>query len=311
MNVSANITPIAARRMIAERFTKEGASVGSPHGGLDRARSQRLGEILIRMGKLTPGQVEHILSVQAKRGESFSRAAKRLRYVRSEDLHIALGVSAGFLRADPIPQKIPHQLVVARNPYGDDANKFRILRTRIATSDELADNKIFCVAGAHDGAPAPFTAVNLAASLAQLGRRVLIVDGELRRPVMHRALGVENRLGLADCLRGEVSASDAQQATIVERLDIITGGAPVREPQALLSRPALGRLIDERSADYDHVIVVTASFGETADGEFIWSAIGRVLVVAQRHKAQHRSLKKLHTVMRQADAVAMGAVLIG
>jgi len=314
MNVSARIAPAApleAQRLIEEQLKPSMRREVGARRNDAFMRARRLGEVLVRMGRLDHAQVENIIAVQRRRGGSFGRHATRLRMVSRADMAIAIGVEAGILRDDPAPDAIPSGLIVAQNPYSPEAEAFRLMRARLIAGEASDKTDLISVVGAHEGAGANFIAANLAASLAQLGRRILLIDADLRRPALGALVGLSHDVGLSDMLAGGVDFSSARKVTLVKGLDFLAGGGRASDPQSLLCRPALGACFASACAAYDHVLVHTAPFGSAADGEFVWSATKNVLVVARRNEARGADMKRLQARMRNVGAEIVGAVMTG
>src|SRR6185312_11908527 len=95
--------------------------------------------------------------------------------------------------------------------------------------------EIVLVTSAYSGDGKSISASNLAISWAQVGRKVLLVDGDLRRPSQGKILGVTNTVGFADVLTGRCEFSNAVKSTVIENLDLLTAGDEVQNPAELLA----------------------------------------------------------------------------
>ncbi len=311
MNPSAEIPPQAAQQMLEERFVGRRSPVATkPRVRVTANRIERLGATLIRMGKIDGDGLAAILAAQKRHGGSFGKNAVSLGLINPDDMQIALGIESGFIRADGPPQKIPPNLLAARNPYSPEAEQFRSMRTRLVTGKLSSSADLFSIVGAHESSGAPHIAANFATCLAQLGRRVLLIDADLRRPSLHQYFCKKNTLGLADILADNTPTKKTVRQTFLKSLDLVCAGAPSSDPQSLLCRLEMQKHIDYARAQYDHVVVLTAPFGATADGEFVWSMTGNALVVARRNRARLSDLKKMKAVLRDVGAELIGAVLM-
>jgi capsular exopolysaccharide synthesis family protein len=125
-------------------------------------------------------------------------------------------------------------------------------------------------------------AVNIAHTLAELDAPVLLVDGDLRRPALHRLLKVPNEIGLADVLKGEAELEPSIRKTGIPGLDVLTSGVPANNPVQLLHSPALEQvLIDAEILGYQTVIVDLPAALPVVDATVVAEKTdGTVLVVS-------------------------------
>lgn len=298
MTLSARISPQRAQTLISEQLAAPTAS-----------KPAALGETLVRLGRLGDAEADRILAEQRKRGGSFGRLAVKLGLAKKSDIEYALGVQLGFLHETQDHVAIPEALVVARNPYSDAAEEFRAMRTRFLTRKNEKETKQFAVTGASETAGAEYLALNLAASFAQLGRKVLLVDANLRRPTLAKIFGDASAPGLADIAAGSASHEGAINATLVKNLDLLPAGAAAIDPQAILGGDAFERIINRAAGEFETVILVSAPFGRYADCEYVWSVAGKALIVARKDETRATDLMRIKSVMRQSGAEILGAAM--
>ena len=115
--------------------------------------------------------------------------------------------------------------------------------------------KVILVTSAVEREGKTTVAAQLAASLARADKRTLLIDGDLRHPGAHVALGLELRAGLPELLRGELGNDEAVQPTSIEGLFAVTGGACDYAAISALSRPELARIIQGFRDSFDHVVI--------------------------------------------------------
>ena len=152
--------------------------------------------------------------------------------------------------------------------------------------------------------------LGLLARRRQLGRRVLIVDADLRSTRLSSRFGVAAGPGLRETLAAECDIRQAVKHTIIANLSILAAGAMRSNGHELLSGETLRLTFDYLRCAYDIVMVMTAPFGPVADAQFVWSAAGGVFVITRRNCDSLAELKSLNTGLRQVDAAIIGAALV-
>jgi chain length determinant protein tyrosine kinase EpsG len=200
------------------------------------------------------------------------------------------------------------ELVVARDPFHPCAEELRALRTQLVIRWDRAGVRTRRLAvvspGAREGRS--YLAANLAVAFAQLGERTLLIDADLRAPRQDRIFGVGAAPGLAALLAGRAGREALAPLAEHGALALLPAGAPPNNPQELLSRPALARLLEELGAEFDVVVLDTPPARPYADAQSVAFRAGQALVLARKHRT---SLADAGAVVRQlADA---GASVIG
>ncbi len=164
----------------------------------------------------------------------------------------------------------------------------RLLRLRVEKAMEEGDKKVLLVSSAIPGEGKTTVAVNLGISLARKGRRVLVVDCDLRNPSVSRSLQVSTKNSMIDYLRGRVTIRDMIQPTAQENLFVISGGTGDKSDYAaLLSQERTARLIQAARNLFDYVIVDTPPCSMLADAaEVAELAECGLMVVRQDYAAR-------------------------
>ncbi len=157
----------------------------------------------------------------------------------------------------------------------------RSLRTALHFARLEASNNILMICGSSPGAGKTFVSTNLAATIAQGGQRVLLIDGDLRRSSLHKVLGQDPRNGLSDLLAGRIDAASAIRRTPIDNLHFIARGEAPPNPSELLMRPELGALLKTAALQYDLVIVDTPPILAVTDSAIIGRHAGTSLMVVR------------------------------
>jgi tyrosine-protein kinase Etk/Wzc len=175
-------------------------------------------------------------------------------------------VYAPLVRADPSSQ----------------GEAFRTLRTMVVFAKASDPDPFLLVTSAVQEEGKSFVAANLAVALAQLGRKVLLIDGDLRRPSQHLLLGAAAKRGLADVLSGR--AADPGQAVVkgeVPNLEVLQGGARPSNPSELLSGEQLASLAAWARERYDRVVVDCPPVFPVGD-VLLWGRHARSTILVSR-----------------------------
>jgi capsular exopolysaccharide synthesis family protein len=153
------------------------------------------------------------------------------------------------------------------------------------------------------------TALTLAHNFAQLGKRVLLIDADLRNPSLHRTLGLDNGSGLSNCLAGAAKPQDVIRPQDEANLDVMTSGPLPPNPAELLSGPKMLSLLTIAMAKYDQIIIDGPPTMGIADAPILSHiAKGTLLIVdagRTRRDIARGSVKRL----RSAHAHILGALL--
>lgn len=166
------------------------------------------------------------------------------------------------------------------------------------------------IGGAARRAGATTIAIGLAATLAVTGRvSVLLVDANLRHPVLHRKFRVAREPGLTDLARRGSPLGDVVHPTAVPQLGLLTGGTEVKAPQAFFQAPAFRELLDVWTREYSYVILDSAPFGGFADSSILARTASGAVVVVEASRTVREVAAETVEGLRRAGIRVVGAVL--
>jgi capsular exopolysaccharide synthesis family protein len=154
-------------------------------------------------------------------------------------------------------------------------------------------------------------AAQLAASLARSGKRTLLLDGDLRHPNVHLALGLDLRAGLPEVLRGEVSADEAVQPTAIDGLFAVTGGACDYAAITALSRPESAAVIKHYREGFDHVVIDAGPVLAFADVLLLGQLSDIAIVATMRDVSRMPQVTSAVDRLRSVGIRVLGAVVNG
>lgn len=148
-----------------------------------------------------------------------------------------------------------------------------------------------------------------AAAFAANGKKTLVVDANFRNPGLHTFLGVAGSKGLADILEDNVPIRDAIKTTLIKNLSILTAGKPVNNPLRLLTSEGLEAVIKAVSADFDVVIIDTASMDAGSDGLILSKFADATVFVASQGKTSRKKAKDCIELMKAAKLQVSGVAV--
>ncbi|MEZ2902667.1 polysaccharide biosynthesis tyrosine autokinase [Acinetobacter terrestris] len=225
----------------------------------------------------------------------------------------------------PVYATVPHSLIQASNTKllkkkhvpilaiknGDDIaiESLRSMRTTIHFAMNKARNNIIMISGPSPEVGKSFISKNLAAILAQSNKRVLIIDGDMRRGNLHKHFNHDNQSGLAEYLNTQQTLGSIIKTTEVHNLDVITRGKSPVNPAELLNSAKFAQLLEQTSSMYDHIIIDTPPVLAVTDGVIISQYAGVNLVVTRYAKSQMKELELTVNRFEQAGVKVNGFIL--
>ena len=222
--------------------------------------------------------------------------------------------------------------LMAEAPEGPAAEAFRNLRASLSLLGPEVERKVFLFTSALPTEGKSFTSANYALALAQQGYRVLLIDGDLRRPSLHKIFrsttgdngAQDDTLGMVDYLVGSVRLPDAIHIVSAGRLDleaaerltviggqlsILTGGRRAPNPAELLSGPSFGRLVAEASRLFDRVVIDSAPILAVSDTLLMTPLVQTVCVVVRAGHTARNAVQRALGMLTGAGGRPAGIVL--
>lgn len=197
---------------------------------------------------------------------------------------------------------------VAENPRSPISESFRTLRTNLEFASVDKPLKTILVVSANPSEGKSTVAANLAVTIAQGGKHVLLVDADLRRPRIHKLFGLSNRIGLSDIFRNSAPMSDIVRQWKDTNLAIITSGGIPPNPSDLLSSKKMVNMLESTKNTADIVIVDSPPF-LVADASILASHADGVLLVVYPGKTPLDAIETTLEQMKRADAHVVGVVM--
>ena len=206
--------------------------------------------------------------------------------------------------------KIPKAktILALDNPADLSVEALRSLRTSLHFAMMEAKNNIIAISGPSPGVGKSFISVNLASILAQSGKKVLIIDADMRKGYLQTQFGLKWDDGLSDYLSGRLNLEQVTKTTKVEGLNVITRGQIPPNPSELLMHSNFSKLVEEVSDAYDIVIIDTPPILAVTDPAIVSAHTGTTLLVARFGQNHLREIELTRNRFEQNGIDVKGVV---
>lgn len=188
------------------------------------------------------------------------------------------------------------------------AEAFRKLRTNLQFLAVDAPPRVIVITSSVPGEGKSTTAINIALALAEADHNVVLVDGDMRRPSLHRYLDLVGQVGFSTVLSGRASLSESLQKTRFPGLTVLTSGPIPPNPSELLASQAAKSLLSELRSEFDYVIVDSTPLLAVTDAAILSAASDGVLIIARYGRTKRDQLAHAVDSLRDVDASILGAV---
>jgi capsular exopolysaccharide synthesis family protein len=227
-----------------------------------------------------------------------------------DDVERALQVPVlGFIAEMQYKKKSAEEVYVSRQPRSPVSEAFRSLRTNLefASVQKPIHSMLVTSPGPSEGKTT--VAVNLAAIIALSGKRVALLDADLRRPCVHRLLGMPNRDGLSDLFRSQAPAHTVSRGKLeMPHLMVITSGSLPPNPAELLGSDRMTQILADLRKLVD-VIVIDTPPSMVADAQILAAKVDAVLMVIQPGTTHAETARAAFELFKRAGARVIGTVL--
>src|SRR5579862_6825865 len=202
------------------------------------------------------------------------------------------------------------ELVTQVRPQSQMAESYRALRTSLLLSNLGAPPKVIMVTSALPQEGKTTTSINCAVVLAQKGVRVLLIDADLRRPSIHKTLGMGPRSGLSNVLTGSTTLEQAITRTaILPNLFVMPAGTPPPNPAELLASANMRDVLSQLREQYDHIVLDTPPSLSVTDAVVLSPRADAVVLVIRSSQTTKQALRRARDILAQVSAKVVGVLL--
>jgi succinoglycan biosynthesis transport protein ExoP len=202
------------------------------------------------------------------------------------------------------------ELITHVRPQSQMAESYRALRTSLLLSHLGAPPKVIMVTSALPREGKSTTSINCAVVLAQKGVRVLLIDCDLRRPSIHKTLGMGPRSGLSNVLTGSVTLKQAiTVAPTLPNLDVLPAGTPPPNPAELLASTNMRDVLAELRDKYDHIVLDTPPTLSVTDAVVLSPRADAIVLVIRSGSTTKQALRRSRDILMHVKARVSGVLL--
>lgn len=207
--------------------------------------------------------------------------------------------------------KLPKErkLITHLLPKSTISEQYRMIRSNIMFSGIDKEIKRIVVTSAAPSAGKSTTAANIAVAYAQAGKRVLLIDGDLRKPTVQYTFETKNVFGLSNLITDQIKLEQAIQNTMVENLSIMTSGPIPPNPSELLASSKFEELIDSLQEYFDFIVIDTPPILAVTDAVIMSTIVEGTILVTNVETNNKQHLIKAKDMLEKSDSNILGVVL--
>ncbi len=209
------------------------------------------------------------------------------------------------------PLELDPGLIALHQPTSPVSEGFRGIRTALYFKTHGQRHNVIQVTSPNMGDGKTTLITNLAVSIAQSGRKVLIIDADLRRPRVHRSFGLAGKIGLAEVIAGTAELDEAIQITVVPNLSVLPCGRRPQNPAELLTLPQFEDVIDDLRSAFDFVLIDTPPLLAVSDPCIIAPRVDGLLLTIRLSKNGRPSAERARDLLVGLRANCIGVVVNG
>ena len=206
------------------------------------------------------------------------------------------------------PSALRNMLLCAKDIPFPCSEAYRSIRTNLMFALAPREHKIVAVTSPNAADGKSLTAANIAMALAMMNKKVLFIDADLRKPVQHQRLNLENKVGLSEVL-GHMTTWQVAHLAPLPNMDVLTAGTCPPNPSELLASPAMKKLLEEAEQQYDYIIIDTPPVNVVSDALGLSDCIGGILMVARYYVTTTKELETALQAISVTGATVLGLVL--
>ncbi|MBN3879159.1 GumC family protein [Nostoc sp. JL23] len=200
------------------------------------------------------------------------------------------------------------ELPVLNNPYSSVNAAFEMLQINLGFTFSDKELKVIVVSSSVMSEGKSFVAANLAIATAQMGKRVLLIDADMRRPRQHEMWQQPNFMGLSNVLVGQATLAEAAKEVMIN-VELLSSGMIPPNPAALLDSQRMNGLLQQAAQDYDCIIIDTPPLSVLADASIVGKMADGMLLVARPGVVNSAAAKITKALIQHSRVPVLGMVV--
>lgn len=206
-------------------------------------------------------------------------------------------------------QETQELLITNFSPHSPLAESYRTLRTNVGFAAARTNSRSIMSTSCNPEDGKSTILSNLAISFALAGHKTVLLDCDLRRPVIHRLFGISNKVGVSNCLQEKVTIEEVGCRDYLENLTVVTSGPVLLNPSEILANEYTHAFIKAITSEYDYVFIDAPPVLSVADAMLIASHVDGVILVLTATETKTKMAKEAKLQLNKANANILGIVL--
>jgi capsular exopolysaccharide synthesis family protein len=208
-------------------------------------------------------------------------------------------------------RQIETRLVTHFDPKSPVSEAYRTLRTNIQFKNKKTKQHTILVTSAAPKEGKSTTVANLAITMAQMGNETVLIDGDLRRPVIHSIFNMKKEHGLTNYLIGNSTHKEIIRPTFVEHLAVIPSGPLPPNPSELLGSDEMKKLLEELKKKFEVILFDSPPVIAVTDASILSTLVDGIVLVIKAHQTHREAIKRAKSLLDTAEARIFGSLLNG
>ncbi|MDI6700050.1 MAG: polysaccharide biosynthesis tyrosine autokinase [bacterium] len=210
---------------------------------------------------------------------------------------------------DEIVEKIRKKLIINMEPHAPIAEAYRSIRTQIKYRSKEGEKLVYVFTSSIPGEGKSTTISNLGITMANLGKKVVLIDADMRKPVIHKIFNVKNGIGLAHYINRKATYEEIKRDTEVENLTVITYGTRPVNPSELLENPKMKELLEICKNEFDYVFLDAPPVNVVTDPIVLANYADKLLWVVSPGKVKRKDLRHARKLLVPVKRKILGVIL--
>jgi len=237
------------------------------------------------------------------------RGLSILAIIPAIDTHMNKANKKVYLKSNRNVEKLQNRLITHEDPKSPISEAYRGLRTSLTYYNTKKECKAILVSSVGPSEGKTTTIANLAITYANLGKKTLLIDSDLRKPIVHNIFNIDKTPGLTSFLCSDIKFQEVVKKTDIDNLDIVTSGVIPPNPSELLDSEAMITFINEAKANYDVILFDSPPLIAVTDAYVLLKNIDEFLLVIRAGVTERGGLERVLAAINHSDINLTGTIL--